>query len=313
MTSRRVMLRAVLGLVLSLSWLLTAVGPTDAADSAQSLPSPESHPSEVDWASLAAGHHGGSRSTASTLDYADLQAIMREQSANPETVFHPDTRVRVSPTYGEIVHLRLYDSQSEELGHCSGTFIGPQVVLTAAHCLYHAEFDGFVGGVAVRPGADGAALPYGWDAGSWLYVPDEWADYQDQGINAWPWDYGIVFLDTPVLGQRVGWQPLSVMSDAGLLSANLLPITLGYPGDKPDSTQWMTMEPALLGVDEWLLYHRLDIYFGQSGSGTFRGADDRLIGIVSAGGNEFNVSVRIRPEVVNDLTAWCAVAVFAFP
>ena len=87
---------------------------------------------------------------------------------------------------------------------CSGTLIDEDVILTAGHCT-----DGWDEGdydevwVTFDPVA--AVDPETWlpieGEGTW-YVADEWITHPDYVSDEWPFtaDYGLVFLDEPVVG-----------------------------------------------------------------------------------------------------------------
>jgi V8-like Glu-specific endopeptidase len=70
----------------------------------------------------------------------------------------PDERVQISDTapypVSTVTYLELYDIFGFPLGQCSGTFVGPDSILTAGHCLYFFGA-GWVGNIWVAPGNNG--------------------------------------------------------------------------------------------------------------------------------------------------------------
>ncbi|HCG29987.1 MAG TPA: hypothetical protein DEU95_09675, partial [Chloroflexi bacterium] len=234
----------------------------------------------------------------------DPDAIERALAANasgavPKTVFPPDERSRVSPAYNQIARLVILDRYGYGIGHCSGSIIGPNTVLTAAHCLYSAE-SGWVAGIAIIPGEDGAIRPFGYVLASWMLVSAGW---QESFSPAWDW--AIVTTEV-MIGNVTGWLELGVLSSASLSSGTLDLITVGYPGDKPDGTQWETSGRGLEDVTDAFLVSRLDIFYGQSGSGIIRRQDSRVIGVWSVGTPDINVAVRVHELMIVDLLAGCA-------
>src|SRR5690606_32318493 len=57
-------------------------------------------------------------------------------------VIGTDDRFLVSPAIAPIAYLEIYGPGMEATGTCTGSFIGPHVLLTAAHCLYNPDLLG---------------------------------------------------------------------------------------------------------------------------------------------------------------------------
>ncbi|MDI3340743.1 MAG: trypsin-like peptidase domain-containing protein [Sphaerobacter sp.] len=223
-----------------------------------------------------------------------------------QTVFPPDERVRISPTVGfptsAVVFLGLYDRFDNFIGFCSGNFIGPDVVLTAAHCLWDTDVGGWIANVRVVPGRDGVVEPYGWDLGESFWVPTGWIQ---SAATADELDWGLVKLPSPALGYATGWFQLGVLTTQSLLDPSFQPTTVGYPGDKPLGTMWATVKPAFLAVDHSTLYHDLDMYPGQSGSAVFRGRDGVIVGINVRQTAGWNEASRLNTDFIAFLNSAC--------
>lgn len=104
-----------------------------------------------------------------------------------------DSRVRYTntTTYPFSAIGTLYDGG----GDCTGTRIGPRIVLTAAHCIYDRDTASF-STVNFKPGRNGAAsAPYGSSGPHWYWVPEE---YIAGAANLNGYDIAVIVLDAPV-------------------------------------------------------------------------------------------------------------------
>ncbi len=238
---------------------------------------------------------------------------------NPLFVFGPDDRTQMDPADPRVAWLLGWDESDQSSAMaCSATFIGPNVLLTAAHCLYDTSTDNEeVEAVDVFPGINGFddspyldddSTPFGWfEAASW-YFPEEYATTSGASM----YDYAIVVLDQNV-GAQTGMMTIGVLSDETLAAADLNVTTIGYPGDKDLGTQWTTSEPALVGFDDHGVETTVDMVQGQSGSAVFRGADEAIFGVVSyefqdSTGHQGNVARRMDTDVLAFFDAACAKA-----
>ncbi len=241
-----------------------------------------------------------------------------EQSARVTgaAILGEDERVRIDDTtafpWRTISWLELFDQSGQPEGHCTGTFIGPDALLTAAHCLWNAEQGSWTRQIAVVPAKNGADEPFGFEWASNWWVPDA---YIDSGGDS-SWDWGIVKLDSDVLGRTVGWLQVAQLTNATLSRPDVAPAIFGYPADKKDDeagTMWGGIKDELLAVDSRELRHEIDTFPGESGAAIFsaNAQDPSIFGLVvgvhTTGGTDFNRGIRIDSGLLDDILEGCRV------
>jgi glutamyl endopeptidase len=224
-----------------------------------------------------------------------------------ETVHGPDDRVKISSTnvYPWRAHASLLiTARDGSMWIGTGWFIGPHTLMTAGHVVYIknsgvAGRDGFVRSIKVMPGRNGTTLPYGSVTSSNLRTVQGWASNGDEEH-----DYGAIILDTD-LGATTGWFGFGVYSNA-TLTASVGNIS-GYPGDKPDGTQWYAAR-RIASVAARKVYYDIDTFGGQSGSAVYRIVDGKryAFAVHAYGGATTNSGTRIVTPVYNNMVAWKA-------
>jgi glutamyl endopeptidase len=224
-----------------------------------------------------------------------------------ETVHGPDDRVKITNTgvYPWRAHASLLiTARDGSMWIGTGWFIGPHTLMTAGHVVYIknsgvAGRDGFVRSINVMAGRNGSTLPYGTVTASNFRTVRGWVDNGDEDH-----DYGAIILPTN-LGSQTGWFGFGVYSDA-TLKASVGNIS-GYPGDKPDGTQWYAAR-RIDSVGPRKVYYDIDTYGGQSGSCVYRivGGNRYAFAVHAYGGATTNSGTRIVTPVYNNMVAWKA-------
>ena len=224
---------------------------------------------------------------------------LSQNGASAESVIGPDNRTRVKDTskypYSAVVQIQ------SDLGNCTGWLIGPDTVATAGHCVFDPDEKKWASWAKVYPGRDGNRLPFGYAKASRFYSVIGWTR---QGNTNY--DYGAVKLDQNV-GNQTGW--FGYRWQSGSLNGTQVNIS-GYPGDKPQGTQWEHRDRIRETTPYKLLYDN-DTYAGQSGSPVYQ-EQYQNCGVCSIaihtngvyGNKKSNRGTRITKEVFDNLNTW---------
>ncbi|KAL7546958.1 hypothetical protein ACHAWF_010285 [Thalassiosira exigua] len=227
---------------------------------------------------------------------SDVAAVLGNSTAIPwstEEYSHKIYSNSTQPGRGQR-HLRIFGSDDREefenyaypwstvgkvetsSGSCTGTLVGPSLMLTAQHCV-KCNSDGTVGGMKFTPGYYEGRAPFGsakaerfhWN--SRIPCADSFYD------SEFAWDYVIVKLNKR-LGDKVGWMGFK-QYDTNWNGGNYW-MHIGYGGDIADGERplWhdkSSIRSAKVYVKKgtktksYLLFHGMDSTKGHSGGPVF--------------------------------------------
>lgn len=273
------------------------------------------------------------------LEYEYELELERELEAELESglqvgreseVIGVDTRVPVANTRAAPFRYICNFVLDNRAPFCSGTLVAPNVVLTAAHCIF--DIRSQPGRLTLVPGRNGLLRPFGTvRALRFNFSPDYRGPQDDVTVR----DFGVVYLAQPI-GNVVGhWtiahtssriDPLGTsISSAAVNNGQQLQIS-GYPADKiftagnpPQRVvqQWRSQN-ILSTIDELGMMHYLnDTFGGHSGSpvwverpaslgghvmiGLHVGRDDRGQPDATTPRLIANRGIKFTPQILNDI------------
>ncbi len=224
-------------------------------------------------------------------------------------VIGPDTRRRILSTkkvpFRYICKLEI--SRGGRNFVCTGTLVGPNKVLTAAHCLRQGSSR--ARRVRVIPGKRDSGRsrrsePFGSAMSRRIHMPGRFRVAGD------PFDYAVITLATPI-GRRVGWwRRIAAWSDERVRrrKAN----TAGFPVDRhPRGDRMFWTYNSISSVRGPRMEYFHDTFGGQSGSplwirwrnnrtiiGVHSDRDDSATAVVA------NIGVHITPRILADIQRW---------
>lgn len=217
-------------------------------------------------------------------------------------IFYPDTRVNVSETncstwpYNAVcrIHSTYVDEASNYYTYIStGALVGPNIFLTASHCVYNESY-GWPVEFNVYPGyyyGENALYGHASMIGANVGVIFNTHDAND--------DWAIVRLNWNIANTVGGY--FGVVCEN--LTANQEVRNIGHQGDRLCLTD---AYGPIQTVFPYKFYHTVDAYAGASGSPLFKTYSTNICGIHSAGIHNGTIDVNTAYRVSTYLETWVA-------
>ena len=210
-----------------------------------------------------------------------------------------------------IANLYLVEPGPELVGSCTGTMIGDNLVLTAAHCVWDPEAGAPTSSaIVVATGDTTDVFPFGTAVVRSVSYPRGWVETGES-----LYDIALLHLEgsDPFGGRLRPYVPLAAVADWYFDLPNLLVTTTGFPGDKPFGSMWFSRARDWY-VDADFVYTDTDTTPGHSGASLMSAHEAReevFILAVHAGGQTSgrfgrNVALRLTQTRLNALATYCA-------
>lgn len=204
------------------------------------------------------------------------------------SIIGADDRVQITDTTVAPYQSAVFIGANGASG--SGSVIGKNTVLTAAHVVIGIKDNPNTDSSYVVPGRNGANLPYGKFKIKEVHIPQGYLDNRRTDD-----DYAVITLE-PNEGKSIGdivkQNPIA-LTDSISLGSEVS--SMGYPGDKPWGTLWETKGKIIGKETTNLIDYDFDTFGGQSGSSVFNDKQE-VIAVHSAGGGNRNVGVKLNSE-----------------
>jgi V8-like Glu-specific endopeptidase len=225
-------------------------------------------------------------------------------------VIGPDDREIVTDTsqypYSCICKLYITPKVGNKRYIGTGVYIGPNCVLTAAHCVYLHNKGGWASQIEVVPGLNiEPNRPFGSTQSNDFYCPNLYLE-KPTDEKRQPYDFAAII--TPrAFGDEVGYIGFSSLTDQEF--ENLLITISGYSGDKPDNAPGEAQSKdtkKISDTTDTLLIYELDTEGGGSGSPVITQRNNKIYacGIHNIGGNSFNSGTRITDGIHAKIKEW---------
>ena len=197
----------------------------------------------------------------------------------------------------------------------TGTMIGLNLVITAAHNLYNHDLEKEATCVKFYPGLNGKRAHFNEIEVKKFYYPDDFV--RKVGNKE---DYALLVLNRNI-GNETGYFALHLLSNAEIKSKTLN--VVGYPQDKikdkEDFYEMWGMSGKAGDVDEQHISYKITTYNGQSGSGVFYKDEDEnkyyVVGVHKKYSRmkEYNQATLLNKKRMEQLQKWSEEANIILP
>jgi len=213
----------------------------------------------------------------------------------PETVCGNDDRVLINTQNVPYRYICSLIITANDGGKYIGTgfFINQRCIVTSGHCVFMKDEGGWARSIQVIPGQDGLNAPFGSQISTNFRSVEGWVNDNNSDF-----DQGAVILPDNTLFNRVrGYFGYAELKSSVILNNS------GYPGDKPNGTQWFNAG-APTQVTDYKLQYMMDTAGGQSGSPVYINSPGRLVVGVHGYGGCPNKAVRVRDYFFQRWAEW---------
>jgi len=227
-----------------------------------------------------------------------LAAVHPSETQRHLNIFGDDDRIQYG-NYDEYPLCTVGKVRTNS-GTCTGTMIGPNLMLTAQHCL-ECFSDGSIGGMTFTPAYHDGYAPYGSAEATNVY----WDHRIPCGVSTmddgqFAFDYVVVKLDKRI-GDQVGWMGYKEYETKW--NGGDYWMHIGYGGDVANgeiplfhdraSIESVTTHVNSAGTRSYIMHHWIDSTNGHSGGPIFGIWEDDtpyIVAVLNGGADNVNVA-----------------------